>query len=496
MVKNQRKVDINDEYQQRLKKLDQLKKQGIQPYPARTKQSKTVADFLNKFADYLKLEKKVVLAGRIVSLRKQGGSSFLHFQDGSGKVQAFLRKDNLGEKNYKFFKDSIDEADFVELSGTAFETKTKEPTLLVSKLVLLSKALMPAPDEYYGLKDPDTRFRKRYLDLLVNSEVKKIFDLRSQVIKLIREFFDKDGYLEVDTPTLQHVASGATAKPFITHHNALDIPLYLRVAPELYLKRLIIGGYDKVYEIARCFRNEGIDHQHNPEFTQIEAYSAYEDYNDYMRFVEKLMEFLVKKITGGKTKIKNGKDVLDFKAPYPRIDFKEALEKELKIDLEKTDDKKLMALAKKVGLKVDKSWGRGKLLDELYKKFVRPKLIQPVFLINHPLELSPLSKKIADRPNYVERFQLVVKTAELCNAFSEINDPQDQEERFTEQKKLREAGDEEAQGADMEFVEALKHGMPPTAGLGIGIDRLIMLLGDIENIKEVILFPTMRPKDS
>lgn len=496
MPKNQAKSpNINDQYKQRLAKLEDIKAKGNNPYPAKSQVTMSALDFLNDFSKLLKSQKKVTVAGRIISLRIQGGSSFFHFRDGSATLQAFLRKDNVGEESYSYFKSDIDEADFVELVGTAFETKTKEPTILVSKITLLSKALMPAPDEYYGLKDPDTRFRKRYLDLLVNPEVKKVFDLRSKIIKYTREYFDDMGYMEVDTPVLQHIASGATAKPFITHHNALDMPLYLRVAPELYLKRLIIGGYDKVYEIARCFRNEGIDHQHNPEFTQIEAYEAYKDYNDYMKMVEKFMEWLVKKINNGSTKIKNGKDTLDFKAPYPRIDFKESLEKALKIDLESTDDKQLFDLAKKAGLKPDQTWGRGKLLDELYKKFVRTKLIQPVFLINHPIEISPLAKKIPGRENYVERFQLVVKTAELCNAFSELNDPLDQEERFKEQKKLQERGDDEAQGADMEFVEALKHGMPPTAGLGIGIDRLVMMLGDIENIKEVILFPTMRPKN-
>ena len=486
-------LDINDEYQQRLAKMEQLQAKE-DPYPAQTKRSLLVADFLNKFKDLLKSEKKVVLAGRITSVRLQGGSCFLHFVDESGKLQAFLRKDNLGEDKFKYFKDNFDQGDFVEFSGTAFETKTKESSILVSDLKMLSKTLMPLPDEYYGLKDTDLRYRKRYLDLLVNPEVKKIFDLRSQVFKFIRDYFDKQGFTEVDTPVLQSVAGGATAEPFITHHKALDIDLYLRVAPELYLKRLIIGGYEKVYEMARCFRNEGIDHQHNPEFTQIEFYWAYKDYEFLMSFMEKFIAALVKEVNNGKLKVKNGKDTIDFTPPYPRIDFKEALDKALKIDIDKTNDKQLADLAKTAKLPVDKTWGRGKLLDELYKKYVRQDIIQPSFLINHPLELSPLSKKIPDRPNYVERFQLLVKTAEVCNAFSELNDPIDQEQRFKEQKKLREAGDEEAQGADAEFVEALKHGMPPTAGLGMGIDRLVMLLGDIENIKEVILFPTMRPK--
>jgi len=496
MAQNQAKeANINDEYQQRLAKLERLKQQNIDPYPARSQKNTSVADFLKNFDKLLDSQKKVVMAGRVVSIRLQGGSCFLHFEDFSGRVQGFVRKDNIGEEQYQIFTDSVDSGDFLQITGTAFQTKTKEPTILASSFTILSKALLPLPDQYYGIKDPDLRFRKRYLDLILNPKVKDTFRLRSEVIKLTRQYFDKFGFVEVDTPVLQAVAGGATAQPFTTHHNALDIDMYLRVAPELYLKRLIVGGYDKVYEIARCFRNEGIDHQHNPEFTQIEAYWAYKDYTFLMEWMEKYFEFLVVSINDGKTKIKNGNDVIDFKAPYPRLDFKETLEKELKIDLDKATDKELLNIATKSKLDPDKSWGRGKLLDELYKKFVRSKIIQPTFIINHPLEVSPLAKKIPDRENYVERFQLVVKTAELCNAFSELNDPLDQEERFKEQKKLREAGDKEAQGADADFVEALKHGMPPTVGLGVGIDRLVMMLGDIENIKEVILFPTMRPKN-
>lgn len=496
MVKNQAKnVDINDEYQQRLAKLDRLRQQAIDPYPARSKKDINAADFLNNFQKLLSSQKKITTAGRIISLRLQGGSCFLNFEDYSGRVQVFLRKDNIGAEEYANFKDNVDTGDFVEFTGTAFETKTKEPTILAGSFKILSKTLLPLPDQYYGLKDPDLRFRKRYLDLILNPKVKDTFKLRSQIIKFTRQYFDENGFVEVDTPVLQSVAGGATAQPFITHHNALDIDMYLRVAPELYLKRLIIGGYDKVYEMARCFRNEGIDHQHNPEFTQIEAYWAYKDYTFLMDWMEKYFEFLVKSVNDGSTKVKSNDITIDFKAPYPRLDFKETLDKALKIDLDKTSDQQLVKIAKDAKLAVDKSWGRGKLLDELYKKFVRSKLIQPTFIINHPLEVSPLAKKIVDRPNYVERFQLVVKTAEICNAFSELNDPLDQEKRFAEQKKLREAGDQEAQGSDTDFVEALKHGMPPTVGLGVGIDRLVMLLGDIENIKEVILFPTMRPKN-
>lgn len=488
-------ISINDEFQQRCRKAELLQAQNISPYPSQTAKNGSAKAFLANFATMLASSEKVILAGRIRSLRLQGGSAFLHFEDESGKVQAFVRKDNIGEKNYQEFTDFYDLGDFVEITGSAFETKTKEPTILADSIKILSKTLLPLPDKHAGLKDPDLRFRKRYLDLLANPEVKDVFKLRTTIIRNIREYFDAVGFVEVDTPILQTVAGGATAAPFVTHHKALDIDLYLRVAPELYLKRLIIGGYEQVYEIARCFRNEGIDHQHNPEFTQIEFYWAYKDYQFLMDFIEKFFEQLVKKVNNGSLQVKNGDDVIDFTTPYPRVDFKEALDKALNIDIDKATNQDLVELAKNAKISVDKSWGRGKLLDELYKKFVRAKMIQPHFIINHPLDLSPLAKKLADRPNYVERFQLVVKTAEVCNAFSELNDPLDQEERFKEQKRLKDGGDDEAQGADADFVEALKHGLPPTAGLGMGIDRLVMLLGDVENIKEVIFFPTMKPKE-
>jgi lysyl-tRNA synthetase class 2 len=369
-----------------------------------------------------------------------------------------------------------------------------QPTILVESFIPLAKTVRPIPESWSGLKDVETRFRKRHLDLLVNPDVKKIFYLRSAIITFIRRYFDDAGFMEVDTPILQTVAGGASAKPFITHHNALDMSLFLRVAPELYLKRLTIGGFEKVYEISRCFRNEGIDLQHNPEFTQIEFYWAYKDYRFLMKFMEEFFQKLIPKINNGSLKVKNGEDDLDFTGPYPVWDYREMILKHLNIDLDKASDADLLAYAQKEKLKVDKTWGRGHLIDELYKKRIRKNIIQPTFIINHPIELSPLAKKIADRPRYVERFQLVIKGAEICNAFSELNDPIDQAERFKEQQKLQEKGDDEAQGADEDFVEALEYGMPPTAGLGMGIDRLIMLLGDVENIKETILFPTMKPK--
>lgn len=485
--------DINNEEGQRTKKLGLFAEQKLATYPSISQKYTSTAEYLKHYKTWLKSNKTIKMAGRIRSLRLQGGSCFLQFTDHTGSLQAFVRKDRLGDQAYQLFKNGIDSGDIVEFSGTAFVTKTKEPTILVKKFQLLSKALLPIPDEYYGLKDPDVRFRRRYLDLLTNPQTKKIFLLRSEVIKFSRRYFEDAGFIEVDTPILQSVAGGAAATPFVTHHKSLDIDMFLRVAPELYLKRLVIGGYDKVFEIARCFRNEGIDHQHNPEFTQLEAYWAYQDYQGLMKWMEKFYAQLVKNVN--KTYVvKNGQDKINFKPPFKVLDFRKALEKEMKIDLEKTTTTQLISLGKKAGLSMDANWGRGKVLDELYKKFVRKHIIQPTFIIHHPLELSPLAKRMPKDPNYVERFQLVVKGAELCNAFSELNDPLDQEQRFKEQATLKDKGDDEAFEADADFVEALKYGLPPTAGLGFGIDRLVMILGDVDNIKEVIMFPTMRPK--
>lgn len=485
--------DINNEEGQRTKKLGLFAEQKIATYPSISQKYISTAEYLKHYKTWLKSNKTIKMAGRIRSLRLQGGSCFLQFTDHAGSLQAFVRKDRLGDQAYQLFKNGIDSGDIVEFAGTAFVTKTKEPTILVKKFQLLSKALLPIPDEYYGLKDPDVRFRRRYLDLLTNPQTKKIFLLRSEVIKFSRRYFEDAGFIEVDTPILQSVAGGAAATPFVTHHKSLDIDMFLRVAPELYLKRLVIGGYDKVFEIARCFRNEGIDHQHNPEFTQLEAYWAYQDYQGLMKWMEKFYAQLVKNVN--KTYVvKNGQDKINFKPPFKILDFRKALEKEMKIDLEKTTTTQLISLGKKAGLSMDANWGRGKVLDELYKKFVRKHIIQPTFIIHHPLELSPLAKRMPKDPNYVERFQLVVKGAELCNAFSELNDPLDQEQRFKEQATLKDKGDDEAFEADADFVEALKYGLPPTAGLGFGIDRLVMILGDVDNIKEVIMFPTMRPK--
>jgi len=479
----------------RLKKIKNIIRQGINPYPSQGKRTHTCQEADSGFKQIEKAKEKLILTGRLVLLRLHGKACFANLEDSSGRFQFFLNQNDLGEKDYNFFVDNIDVGDFLQVKGKLFQTKKGENTLRVEEYSLLSKSLLPLPEKWHGLSNIETRFRQRYLDLISNAEVRKIFAVRSKIIKLIREFFDQRNFLEVETPILQTLAGGAAAKPFTTHHQALDTELYLRIAPELYLKRLVIGGIERVYEIARCFRNEGLDRTHNPEFTQIEFYQAYADYNDLMTLTEELMVFLLKNLGFSDLKIEYQGQTIDFQPPYTRLDFRQAIIKETKSDIDKYKKiKDLTSQVKSLGIKTDKTWGRGKILDELYKEFVLPKIIQPTFIINHPLELSPLAKKIPDRPDYVERFQLLVKGLEVCNAFSELNDPLDQEARFESQNELREKGDEEAQSADQDFITALKYGMPPTAGEGIGIDRLINVLTNTQNIREVILFPILKPK--
>lgn len=486
---------LTDERKARLLKLKEIKEQGVNPYPSTNKRTHTVIEVLNNF-DKLIIKKKVVsLAGRLRSVRLHGGLSFSHLEDESGIIQIMVKKDVVGDKVYNFFKNLIDIGDFIRIKGTLFLTKTGEKTVVVESLKLLSKSLAPLPEKWHGLSDIEVRYRQRYLDLIANPQVRMIFKKRSAIIKTIHEFLEKEGFMEVETPILQPIPGGATARPFITHHNALDVNFYLRIAPELYLKRLIVGGFEQVYEIARCFRNEGIDWSHNPEFTQIELYKAYADYNDLMKFVEKFFLYLTKKINGGSTKIVYEKNQIDLAPLYERITFRDILMKLANCDIEKYPDRDGMAQkARELGLEILPSDDRGKIMDEIFKKVVRPKIIKPTFVINHPLELSPLAKKIYDDPRYVERFQLIVGGIELINAFSELNDPIDQHERFMTQEAQRESGDMEAMRIDKDFINALEHGMPPTAGLGMGIDRLTALLTNSHNIKEVILFPTLKPE--
>ncbi|MEA3272923.1 MAG: lysine--tRNA ligase [Patescibacteria group bacterium] len=476
----------------RLEKLKAIKDEGRDPYPAKSKRTATASEALLNFSALSKKNKRITLTGRLMSVRGHGGAVFADLKDESGKIQLHLRKDEIGHKDFKFFKDSVDPGDFLEVSGALFKTKKGEKTLKVKFFKLLTKTLLQMPEKWHGLTDVEVRYRKRYLDLIANDEVKQNLKTRSLIVKAIREFFDNDGFTEVETPILQPIAGGAAAKPFVTHHNALSADFYLRIAPELYLKRLVVGGYEKVYEIARCFRNEGIDHSHNPEFTQVEFYQAYADYNDLMKLTEKLLPHILKSI-GKKNVVEFQGEKMNFKASYPRMTFRDAIKKYAKIDIEKfPKTKDLLKEARKKKVDVDSKASRGKIMDEIFKTFVRPKILNPTFITDHPLELSPLAKKKSENPKYTERFQLLLgKGTELINAFSELNDPLDQEERFKEQAKSK---DEEAHPFDEDFIEALKHGMPPTAGFGMGIDRLAALLTDSHNIKEVIIFPTLKPE--
>ncbi|MCX6784508.1 MAG: lysine--tRNA ligase, partial [Candidatus Komeilibacteria bacterium] len=434
-----------DEYQVRLKKLEKIRQANLEPYPAKAGVEESIAEILTNFEAWEQQGKVVHLGGRIRSLRWHGGACFIDLDDGDNKIQVYLKKDNFKDEEYQFFIDTLDLGDFIAASGTLMKTHRGENTVLVTGCTILTKALLPLPEKWHGLADSEIRYRQRYLDILANPEVKEKFIARSKIIQFIRDYFLKQGFLEVDTPILQPLASGAIARPFVTKHLALKMDLFLRVAPEIYLKELIIGGFPKVFEIARCFRNEGIDYSHNPEFSQIEFYWAFKDYTFLMDFMEDFLIALVESLTPA-SPAKRGEHStgidfqgqhIEFAKPFLRLDFRQALIDYADIDLDEYNAAELGKVAKKKGLAVEKFWGKGKLADELYKEFVRPKLIQPTYIINHPIELSPLAKKIPGRPNYVERFQLVLGGGlEMMNAFSELNDPLDQEERFAFQTEL------------------------------------------------------------
>lgn len=477
----------------RLKKLEAIKKSQTSPYPEKTKRTHQIEEAIKNFNALSSAKKEVILAGRIKSLRGHGGSTFLDIEDGTGKIQSFFRKDRLGEKGYQFFLGNFDIGDFIEIRGILFKTKKGEKTIEASDFKMLAKSLLPLPEKWHGLQDQEERFRKRYLDLLFNPAVKKKFEIRSQIIKEIREFLEKEGFLEVETPILQPIYGGAKAKPFKTHLNALDIDLYLRISPELYLKRLLVGGFEKVYEIGKCFRNEGVDRFHNPDFTMLEFYWAYADYKDLMKLTEKLFENLIKKVFG-KPEIQYEGKKINFKTPFQRVEFDQLLKKYTEINLEEINLESLKKEAKKLEIKFEENAGKAEVADEIYKKACLPKIWEPTFVINHPKESFPLAKALENNPKKLANFQLIVGSWELVNAFSELNDPQEQKKRFEEQEKFFKAGFEEAQRMDKDFIEALEYAMPPAAGFGMGIDRLTALLTDSHSLREVILFPTMRPK--
>ncbi len=480
---------IIDEERVRRQHLANIRQAGLEPYPAAAEKTHTLAAARAETADAA-----VRVAGRLISKREMGKLCFGHLKDESGLLQAAWSEKELGKESYKFFVQNMDIGDFLEVAGAMFVTHKGETSVLVKEYKILSKALLPLPEKFHGLSDVELRYRQRYLDLLVNEESMRVAKIRSALVREMRDYFDAKGFYEMETPILQPIYGGANARPFVTHHHALNMALYLRIAPELYLKRLVVGGFEKVYEIGRCFRNEGIDHNHNPEFTQIEFYWAYADYNDLMDLVEDLLPRLIKSV-GLPLKFRAGESEVDFTPPYPRQTMRELLKKYAKMDMEDYPDQKSM-FAKARALKIegiDKKMGRGKLIDEIYKTVVRPRVVNPLFMIDHPVELSPLAKAKADDPRYVERMQLLCAGGnELCNGFSELNDPLDQEARFKEQERLGKGGEGETMPYDEDFVIALKHGLPPTAGLGMGIDRLAKLLTNSQNLKEVILFPTLR----
>jgi len=475
---------IDEIRKNRIKKAKAIKAAGLSVYPTETKRTHTTEEALQDFNKLSKSEKEIVLAGRIMSLRQHGGLIFSNLRDGKDKLQLMFRKNKIGEKGYKFFLDNFDIGDFIEAKGTLFKTKKGEKTLLVSDYKMLAKSLLPLPEKWHGIKDIEERYRKRYLDLLFNKEVKEKFILRSKIIKEIREFLEKKGFLEVETPILQPIYGGAKAKPFKTHLNALDIDLYLRIAPELYLKRLLIGGFEKVYEIGKCFRNEGVDRAHNPDFTMLEFYWAYADYKDMMKLTEELFSKLLKNLFGS-LKIKYEGKEINFKLPWPRIEFSQLLRKYTKINLDEIHIQALKKEAKRLGMEpeggasshqsVIGSGGKAEIADEIYKKFCRPKIRRPTFVIHHPEGSFPLAKGLEKNQKKTANFQLVVGGFELINA-------------------IFKAGFKEAQRMDKDFIEALEYGMPPAAGFGMGIDRLTALLTDSHSLREVILFPTMKPK--
>ncbi len=486
---------------QRLQKLKKLRDQGGVLYPNNFAPSHSIAQVIKKFGPQTKTEleglseKSFKLAGRLMLLRDFGKASFGHLQDGGSRLQIYLQRQVVGEEHYARFKGFIDLGDIIGVVGTLFRTRTDELTLAVKSFVLLTKSLRPLPEKYHGLSNVETRYRQRYLDLMVNPEVHQVFETRTKVIRTIRQFFDKKGFLEVETPMMQPIPGGATAKPFVTHHNALGMKLYLRIAPELYLKRLVVGGINKIYEINRNFRNEGLSIKHNPEFTMLEFYQAYTTYEDLMTITEKLIRTIAKNSIGKLRFEYQGKEI-DLKSNWRRIDLKESLIEIGDIPSDVVNDKtKLMDFAKMEGVELRPGEGYGRALTKLFDLRVEEQLLQPTFITGYPVETSPLSRKNDKDGEVVDRFELFIAGREMANGFSELNDPVDQGKRFARQKKAHKAGNkEEPHAVDKDFVQALEYGLPPTAGEGIGIDRLVMLLTDSPSIRDVILFPLLRPE--
>lgn len=483
--------NLNEVRRVRHEKLKKYQETGSNPFDHVKFNVTAKAETLQ--SDFEKYENQTVtVAGRIMSKRGQGKVAFYDLQDSTARVQLFLKKDILGEESYLDVK-TFDIGDHVGVTGEVFKTKMGEVSIRAKEVTLLSKSLQILPEKFHGLKDPDLRYRQRYVDLIMNPEVKNVFRVRSQIQRYVRDFYDNRGYMEVETPVLSTLAGGASARPFITHHNTLDIPMYLRIALELPLKRLIVGGFDRVYEMSRVFRNEGMDSTHNPEFTLLESYEAYADYEDVMQLVEDLYGYLGDKILGKQVVEYQGQEI-SLKAPFKRARMVDLVKEYTGVDFDAvTDREEAIRLAKGLHLEVEGHESIGVLIEEAFDAFVEDHLVQPTFVTHHPVEISPLAKKDREDPRYTQRFELFISGAEYANAFSELNDPIDQKERFTAQVAMKDAGDEEAHPYDADFINALEVGLPPTGGLGIGIDRLVMLFTNQASIRDVILFPTMKP---
>jgi len=484
--------DLNEILMVRRQKLSELQSKGQDPFhTVKYEVTHRTVDLINTFDE---LDGKTVsIAGRLMAKRGMGKSSFCDLYDRDGKIQLFVKINDLGDEVYDEFK-KLDIGDIIGVKGVVFKTRMGEISVRVSEYILLSKSLRPLPEKFHGLKDTDIRYRQRYLDLIVNPEVRKTFILRSKIISTIRSFLNDRGFLEVDTPLLNTIPGGAAARPFITHHNTLDIDLYLRISPELYLKRLIVGGLEKVYEMGRMFRNEGMSVKHNPEFTLLELYEAFTDYKGMMELTENLITHVAKEVLGT-TEIEYQEQKIDLSIPWTRMTMTDAVKKYAGVDFDSLSYDEAVSLAREKGIELSGNIFKGEILNMFFEKFAEANLIQPTFIMDYPVEVSPLTKRKPDKPELTERFELFITGREMANAYSELNDPIDQKERFLAQVKKREQGDEEANMMDEDYITSLEHGLPPTGGLGIGIDRLIMLLTDSYSIRDVLLFPTMKPKE-
>ncbi|NLC11164.1 MAG: lysine--tRNA ligase [Firmicutes bacterium] len=483
---------LSDQIAIRKQKVAEFRQRGIEPFAEKCLTTHCSQEILDNF-DFLE-GKSVSLSGRMMTRRGHGKASFAHLQDEKGLIQIYIRQDNVGKDDYQFFKE-LDIGDILAVEGEVFKTRTGEVTISVSNFRLLTKSLRPLPEKWHGLKDVELRYRQRYLDLIVNPDIRKVFTLRSKIVQAIRTYLTEQGFLEVETPVMHTIAGGANARPFITHHNALDIDLYLRIATELHLKRLLVGGFEKVFELGRVFRNEGISTSHNPEFTSVEIYQANADYKDMMDLTENLVVYVAQKTLGTLKLTYQGKDI-DLTPPWPRLTMEEAVKKYAFVDFSQIkSNEEALKIASGCGLSMEGKPSRGEIMAAIFEEFCEDKLWGPVFVLDYPVEVSPLARRKQDDPQFTSRFELFLCCKEVANAFTELTDPLDQRERFERQEAQRQAGDEEAHMMDEDFVRALEYGMPPAGGLGIGVDRLVMMLTDSPSIRDVILFPTLRPRD-